>query len=191
MKKRKPGILAFSLVEVTLALGVVAFCIVTILGLLAVGVNTTHVSTVQTSAANILTSVASDLEADPNLTPSYGTSYAKGSIVPITKAAVVATRFTSASPAVYASTPLYGIQLPAGGAGATSAAKIYIGENGQTNSSAANALYQLNVWMTANNTATAPIHQETTARLLITWPATAPYTSAQGYVETVVAINRN
>ena len=41
MKTRNTSISGFSLVEVTLALGVVVFCLVTILGLLAVGINST------------------------------------------------------------------------------------------------------------------------------------------------------
>jgi uncharacterized protein (TIGR02598 family) len=176
MKKRKPSIRAFSLVEVTVALGVIVFCLLTIIGLLAVGVNSTHSSTVQTAAANILTAIASDLEADPNITPSYSPATAKGAAAP--------SRFGTAA------TPLYGIQLPVGGAGASSTTKLYIGENGQTNSTAAGSLYQVNIWITANNTNTQPIHQETYARLLITWPAAATYTKPQGYVENVVAINR-
>jgi len=178
MKKRKTSIIAFSLVEVTIALGVVVFCLVTILGLLAVGINSTHASTVQTSAANILTAVASDLEAAPNITPSYGVD-AKGT--------VEAGGGRGAAPFT---TPLYGIPLPTGGTGTNSTTKIYIGENGQTNSTAVGSLYQLNVWITANNTNTTPIHQETFARLLITWPAAAGYTNAQGYVENIIAINR-
>jgi Tfp pilus assembly protein PilV len=183
MKKRKNSITAFSLVEVTIALAVVVFCLVTILGLLAVGINSTQASTVQTSATNILTAVASDLEADPNITPSYSPASAKGTVVPGT----AATKFTAATSYT---TPLYGILFPAGGAGATTYTKLYIGENGQTNATAAAALYQLNVWITANNTNTVPIHQETFVRLLLTWPASVTYTSAQGYVENIIAINR-
>ena len=176
MKKPRHAVRAFSLVEVTIALGITVFCLLTVIGLLAVGVNSTHVSSVQTSAANILTAVASDLEADPNITPSFSPTTAKGG--------------TAGSGRFGITTPLYGIQLPVGGAGATSTVRLYLGENGQTNSTAAASLYQLNIWFTANNTNTQPIHQETYARLLITWPATAPYASAQGYVENVVAINR-
>jgi Tfp pilus assembly protein PilV len=171
----------FSLVEVTLALGVVVFCLVTIMGLLAVGINTTHVSTVQTSAVNILTAVASDVEAAPNITPSYTPVQAKG---------------TKAETSL-----IYGIKLPAGGAGALYATQalpapaptytviqspIYIGENGQVVTTAASALYQLNFWINAS-TAT---QQETFVRLIISWPAAAAYTSAQGNVESVLAINR-
>jgi uncharacterized protein (TIGR02598 family) len=177
MKKRNPSIAAFSLVELTIALGVVVFSLVTILGLLAVGINSTHTSTVQTAATNILTAVASDLEACPNITPSYSPATAKGTVNSGARGATLAT-------------PLYGIQFPVGGAAATKSYTIYIGENGQTNATAAGSLYQLNVWITASNASGSPIHQETFARLLITWPAAASYTKAQGSVESVVAINR-
>jgi Tfp pilus assembly protein PilV len=175
MKKRNPSTSAFSLVELTIALGVVVFSLVTILGLLAVGINSTRTSTVQTAATNILTSVAADLQAYPNITPSYTPVTAKG-MINAGRSAIV--------------TPLYGIQLPVGGAAATKNYTIYIGENGQTNSTAAGSIYQLNVWITASNTSGTPIHQETFARLLISWPAAVSYLKAQGYVESVVAINR-
>jgi hypothetical protein len=42
------------------------------------------------------------------------------------------------------------------------------------------------VWTTAATTT----QQETFVRLLITWPAAAAYTSPQGFVENVIAINR-
>jgi uncharacterized protein (TIGR02598 family) len=56
---------AFSLVEVTLALGIAAFCLIAILGLVPVGVQTNRNATSQTAATNILTSVVSDLRASP------------------------------------------------------------------------------------------------------------------------------
>jgi len=173
MKKRNPSTRAFSLVELSVALGVIVFCLLTIIGLLAVGITSTHSSTVQTSATNILTAVSSDLEAIPNVTPND----------PVIKGTV-------AQPAHNSGSPIYGLFLPAGGAGATSTYKFYVGDNGLTNSSAAAAFCQVNIWVTASSTNTAPVHQETFAHVLVSWPAAAQYTNAQGYVENVVAINR-
>jgi hypothetical protein len=173
MKPRKRSIAAFSLVELSIALGVIVFCLLVIMGLLAVGTSSTHSSAVQTSATNILTAVISDLEAVPNITPSYGLTTAKGTV---------------AQPSRSSGSPVYGLYFPAGGAGATSTYKFYVGENGLTNSSAAASLYQVNIWMTASSTTSA--RQETFARVLITWPATVSYANAQGYVEGVIAINR-
>lgn len=178
MKKRTRSILAFSLVEVTVALGVIGFCLLTIIGLLAVGINSTRSSTVQTSAANLLTAVTSDLEAVPNITPSYGLTTAKGTV-----AQPAGGRGINGS-------PIYGLSLPVVGGATTTTTKFYAGDNGLTNATAATSLYQVNIWITPANTATTPPHQETFAHVLVTWPAAAPYTTPQGYVEDVVAINR-
>ena len=57
---------AFSLVEVTLALGVAAFCLIAVFGLMPVGVQTNRNATSQTRATNIMTAVVADLRATPN-----------------------------------------------------------------------------------------------------------------------------
>lgn len=54
MKRLLSGAAAFSLVELTLALGVAAFCMIAILGLLPAGVQTNRNATSQTSATNIV-----------------------------------------------------------------------------------------------------------------------------------------
>ena len=56
---------AFSLVEVTLALGVAAFCLLAVLGLLPVGVQTNRNASSQTIASNIIATVVSDLRTTP------------------------------------------------------------------------------------------------------------------------------
>jgi uncharacterized protein (TIGR02598 family) len=56
---------AFSLVEVTLALGVGAFCLIAVFGLMPVGVQTNRNATSQTAATNIMAAVVSDLRATP------------------------------------------------------------------------------------------------------------------------------
>jgi uncharacterized protein (TIGR02598 family) len=167
MKKRTRSISGFSLVEVTLALGVVVFCLLTIMGLLALGINSTQTSAVQTSATNILTAVSADLQSTPNITAAYSPASARGSIAE--------------------TSPIYGITVPASGTTASATpTTIYIGEDGQTVASPGSALYRLTVWTTGSTTTT----QETLIRLMITWPAVAPYTAAQGSVENVIALNR-
>ncbi|XHR27155.1 MAG: hypothetical protein ACFUZC_14510 [Chthoniobacteraceae bacterium] len=52
---------AFSLVEVTLALGVASFCLVNVFGLLLVGMNSNQTAVQQTAAASLAMGVASDL----------------------------------------------------------------------------------------------------------------------------------
>lgn len=60
---------AFSLVEVTLALGVAAFSLLVIFSLLPVGLQTNQRSIVQTASVDILSAVAADLRATPITTP--------------------------------------------------------------------------------------------------------------------------
>ena len=55
----------FSLVELTLALGVASFCLITVFALLPIGVLTNRNATSQTAATNITASVVADLRATP------------------------------------------------------------------------------------------------------------------------------
>ncbi len=57
---------AFTLVEVVLALGVVAFCLLSVFGLLPIGVNSNHNSLEQTGAANLARGIVADLRATPS-----------------------------------------------------------------------------------------------------------------------------
>ena len=56
---------AFSLVEVTLALGIAAFCLIAVFGLMPVGVQTNRNATSQTAATDIIAAIVSDLRATP------------------------------------------------------------------------------------------------------------------------------
>jgi uncharacterized protein (TIGR02598 family) len=67
MKRR--GECAFSLVEVTLALGIAAFCLIAVFGLMPVGVQTNRNATSQTAATNIIAAVVADLRATPRTSP--------------------------------------------------------------------------------------------------------------------------
>jgi uncharacterized protein (TIGR02598 family) len=66
MKPWHCRISAFSLVEVTVALGVAGFCLIAVFGLLPVGVQTNQRATSQTAAASIIANVVADLRATPN-----------------------------------------------------------------------------------------------------------------------------
>ena len=59
----------FSLVEVTLALGVTAFCLLALFGLLPLGLQANQNSTSQTAATSVLPSVIADLRATPRTSP--------------------------------------------------------------------------------------------------------------------------
>src|SRR5207244_13193607 len=56
---------AFSLVEVVLALGVLAFCLIAVFGLMPVGMQTNRNATSQTAATNIIAAIVADLRTTP------------------------------------------------------------------------------------------------------------------------------
>ena len=60
---------AFSLIELTLALGVAAFCLITVFGLMAVGLKTQQAAVQQTKANAIMSQAVQFLRADVRLPP--------------------------------------------------------------------------------------------------------------------------
>lgn len=56
---------SFSLVELTLALGIAAFCLISVFGLLPIGLKTNHNAIAQSASASIIASVVSDMRATP------------------------------------------------------------------------------------------------------------------------------
>ena len=56
---------AFSLVEVTLALGIAAFCLIAVFGLMPVGLQTNRNAKSQTRATNLMAAVMADLRSTP------------------------------------------------------------------------------------------------------------------------------
>ena len=76
MKKSSRCSAAFSLVELTLALGIAAFCLIAVLGLMPVAALTTRNATSQTAATNIIASVIADMRATSSSTsPQYGITF--------------------------------------------------------------------------------------------------------------------
>src|SRR5437762_1850414 len=65
MKRLAHSTAAFSLVEITLALGVAAIFLIAIFGLLPVGVQINQKSTSQTDATAIMSNVIADMRATP------------------------------------------------------------------------------------------------------------------------------
>jgi hypothetical protein len=63
MSAKRYRLAAFSLVEVTLALGVATFCLVGVIGLLPVGITSNRTSINQTAAAGIAKTITADLRA--------------------------------------------------------------------------------------------------------------------------------
>ena len=69
MKRPFSKAAAFSLVEVTLALGIAAFCLLTVFALVPVALKTQQASIQQTTANAIISTIWSDLRADLILPP--------------------------------------------------------------------------------------------------------------------------
>ena len=63
MKIRSRSTAGFSLIEIVLAIGVAAFCLIAVLGLLPVALKTQQASVQQTTATQILSQVAASLRA--------------------------------------------------------------------------------------------------------------------------------
>jgi Tfp pilus assembly protein PilV len=63
MKKRFTS--GFSLIEVTLAIGIAAFCLIAVFGLIPVAAVTNRNATSQTTATNLMGAVVADLRATP------------------------------------------------------------------------------------------------------------------------------
>jgi len=74
MKQR--SLSAFSLIELTLAIGIAAFCLLAVMGLIPIAVQTTRNATSQTAATNIIPSVIADMRATTSVTsPQYGITF--------------------------------------------------------------------------------------------------------------------
>jgi uncharacterized protein (TIGR02598 family) len=73
---KKRVVSAFSLVELTLALGIAAFCLLAVFGLMPIGVQTNRNAASQTTATNIIASVIADMRATTSSTsPQYGITF--------------------------------------------------------------------------------------------------------------------
>jgi hypothetical protein len=163
MKRVLKGMGAFSLIEVTLALGVAGFCLIAVFGLLPIGVQTNQRAVSQTAATAILSSVVADLRATPT-TATTSTQYQ------IT--------FGAANPPLYfdnsgrCSTDLAGSLKP----------------GGSSWSPPIQTRYQLNVTFPPNAGFT---YSPSYADLNVIWPAAATAASATGSTEIFAAFSRN
>jgi len=65
MKRHSNSHSGFSLVELTLALGIAGFCLMALLSLLPLGMETNRIASSQTAAASIISSIVADLRSIP------------------------------------------------------------------------------------------------------------------------------
>ena len=152
---------AFSLVEVTLALGVAAISLLAIFALLPVGVKTNQIAIEQTASTDLLSTVAADLRATPVTMP-------RGS-------ATVSPRFA--------------ISIPANPLSASTTTTLFFTAEGQfSNSVNPNSRYRLTITFLPNG---AGARAATFVDLKATWPAAASIANAGGAAETFLALDRN
>jgi hypothetical protein len=141
----------FSLVEVTLAVGVAGFCLLSLFGLLPVGLSSNQTSLEQTMAGNIAGAIVADLRcAQPLVT---GTS--PHFLIPI--------------PAAGAAGSMHTVYLASNGS-ATSV------DSGPVTSGSSVSRYRATIQFYPPQTVSTqagPPRTATSVRLLITWPALA------------------
>lgn len=163
MKRRAASGAGFSLVEVTLALGISSFCLLTILGLLTAGLTTNQVSTNQTASNGILSTIIADLRA--TRPPDTGETSVKS--------------------------PRFSIPIPTNPVTVSPTdTTFYVNEEGQfVTAKGTDSLYRVTITFLPNDATRAK--SATYALVKVSWPASATPDSALGYVNTFVALDRN
>jgi len=171
MKRSRSVAAGFSLIEVTLAIGIGAFCLIAVIGLIPVGVQTNRNATSQTATTNIMTAVVTDLRSTSKSTfrsPQFGIT------IPNDHTSGAGSNCDQCTACWNAQTQT-----------------IYFDGSGQVVASAA-ALYRLTLTLVQNPTATS-----STGALFYdvkaTWPAQVDpcVTAPSGSVEMFTALDRN
>jgi uncharacterized protein (TIGR02598 family) len=152
---------AFSLVEVTLALGVAAISLVAIFALLPVGVKTNQIAVEQTTSTDMLSAVAADLRATPVTMPRGGAR----------------------------ASPRFAISVPANPVRTPTTTTLFFTTEGQFSAVVnANSRYRVTITFLPNG---AGARTATFVDLKATWPAAASIANANGAAEMFVALDRN
>jgi len=157
-------IAAFSLVEVTLALGVASFCLVAVLGLLPTTLKTQQAGAQQTIANGVMTEILADLRADVRLPPGQASKEQNSGLGLHGHWAQVATPDT-----------------------------LYFTNQGKMTGTINASLPPVEAVVRAKITYLFPPNASTcVAKIVVSWPAPVdPATTAPaGSVETFVAVNR-
>ncbi|HEX4085402.1 MAG TPA: hypothetical protein VHY22_10860 [Chthoniobacteraceae bacterium] len=172
MRAPSRRLLGFSLVEVTLALGVAGFCLVVVMGLLPLGLNSDQASIEQTLAASVASQIYSDLRL---------TSKSPGSLSPRYQLAIPAATTSSTTTVT------------------TQILKV-TADGGPVDSSMQDSTVRFLVYVYLEvpplpgsmpaQAAGAPPGLATTARILVTWPPIGGVTSGTlpGIVEPAAAV---
>lgn len=164
----------FSLVEVVLALAILGFCLLTLIGLMSEGVTTYHGADSQSTMVNLATMVERDLEATPPGTTTQPTQ----------------------------TSPRYGFSIPAAGGTASGSTPqtVYVDISGTATGAVGIAPTSGSIYRISLFFAPPPLAGErmaTQVRIMITYPANAdstPTSIATHYTDifqTMVTLNRN
>jgi len=182
---------AFSLVEVTLALGIMAFCLVAIFGLLPTGLNTSRDAIAQTAAANIAAAIAADLRQTPAATAATPTQQSPRFLIAVPPGSAL---YTSATTPRAKCTLFFTEE----GAVATSNPAV----NTQTANADPTQNPRYRAYLEFNRQGVSVLRASTdraatTVRILVTWPALADPTGGiapknmNSSFETMIALDRN
>ena len=151
----------FSLIEVTLALGIAAVALVGIFALLPIGLQTHRNAVEQTSSTDIMSAVVSDLRATPASSPAG--------------AAATSSRF--------------GIVIPGNPVSAKTESTLYFSPEGQASSTiAANSRYRFTITFLPNGPS---LRAATIAHMKMTWPAVVDPAKSAGEAAVITAFDRN
>lgn len=168
---KRPG---FSLVEVTLALGVAAVSLLAISALLPVGLKTNQIAIEQRASTDILSAVVADLRATPVTNPRGGAT----------------------------TSPRFAIDLPANPVSSTTAVTLFFNTEGQCSTDVEGSAkpdgsswnpplptrYRVTITFVPNG---AGARTATLVNLKATWPAAAAIGNAGGAAEMFLALDRN
>jgi uncharacterized protein (TIGR02598 family) len=169
-RRRLPG---FSLIEVTLALGVASFCLISVFALFPISLSTNQRTIQQTADTSLARAIAADLQATPKT-----------------------------SPPTNQNSPRYGLTVPAPISSSSSVTHtIFLREDATAASAqdadadpSQNPRYRAAITFI---TAASPQRKATIARILLTWPALADTSGTAvpgkyaGSYEIVTALDRN
>lgn len=164
----------FSLVEVTLALGVAAVSLLAIFALLPLGLKTNQVAIERTAATDLLSAVIADLRATPVTNPRGGAT----------------------------TSPRFAISIPANPVSSVTTVTLFFNTEGQCSTDlegstkpdgsswapALQARYRATIAFAPNG---AGARTATFVNLKATWPAAAALANAGGSAEMFLALDRN
>lgn len=161
------GKAGFTLAEIAVALGIFSFALVSMMGMLSVGLKNTRKATVQTAASNVLSGIVSDIKASKITATAAGTDTQSYTSPKLGITAALDKRNNTVTDSITPSMPLY------------------INEAGSlVNSSAPEVLQKVySVQITPGADGVPAL------RVRVEWPANRPPNSRpEGYLETLVPL---